>query len=372
MLRPGRWLRHRAFRIAPGLVSVDERGFRVDTPEVRERLERIGRTFLTGYHAGLDTDDVSELATRLDSVLLEWRGFAFEGAAMALAILDHVTPWKRTRVQALLDGPGEPHAYMVHVGVGWALARLGRRLERWLGPLDPLLRWLVIDGCGFHEGYFDWKRNLQDTSEATGAVGGVSDADHTSCAVSGQSSGTRAPGLASPGTPLLQYAVRAFDQGFGRSLWFVEGCDPDRIQSTIASLPTDRHADLWSGVGLACAYAGGTDRDGLASLRLAAGQHQAALAQGAAFAAKARTRAGNPTAETRLACGVLCAMSLEGAADVTDQALKGLEADGDEPAYEIWRRRIQARIAARRDDVRPSMFEPHAAVPSRIGDGVHA
>src|ERR1039457_1019400 len=79
---------------------------------------------------------------------------------------------------------------------------------------------------------------------------------------------------------------RAFDQGLGRSLWFVEGADASRIAAAISSFPKARQPDLWSGVGLACAYAGGRDQAHLELLRETAGPYVAQVAQGAAFAAK--------------------------------------------------------------------------------------
>jgi hypothetical protein len=74
--------------------------------------------------------------------------------------------------------------------------------------------------------------------------------------------------------------------------------------------------------------------------------YQSYLAQGAAFAAKARQRAGNPTAHTELACQVLCGMSAGKAAELTDSSLRDLPPDGAQPAYEHWRQRIQSYFAA--------------------------
>ena len=53
------------------------------------------------------------------------------------------------------------------------------------------------------------------------------------------------------------YMKRAFDQGLARSLWFVKKADVRVIKETISTFSADRHADLWSGVGSACAYTGG-------------------------------------------------------------------------------------------------------------------
>ncbi|MBV8678797.1 MAG: DUF1702 family protein, partial [Planctomycetaceae bacterium] len=306
------WLYKRVFSISPQETTFARRGFREIEPEVRQRLEGIGEIFLHGYHAALEGGECGALVLRLNAVEAEFRGFAFEGAAMGLALLDYLMPWRRDRLSAFLEGPGAAHVYMVHVGVGWVLGRLGLRVERLLARLDPLLRWLAIDGYGFHEGYFRWRR-----------------------CVGGREVPARLSG----------YARRAFDQGLGRSLWFVEGADASRIAATIAAFPPSRQADLWSGIGLASTYAGGVERPTLEVLRAAAGSHRGALAQGAAFAAQARQRAGNPAPHTEAACRVYCALSADEAARVTDDALSELPSDGTVPAFEVWRGRIRERFA---------------------------
>jgi hypothetical protein len=274
-------------------------------------LEQIGQTFLQGYHTALEEDDFAVLAIRLNAGESELRGFAFEGAAMGLALLDFLMPWKKTRLQAFLDGPGATHVYMVHVGAGWVLARLRQRVERPLARLDPLLGWLAVDGYGFHEGYFHWPHYVRKQAVPKRVSG---------------------------------YARQVFDQGLGRSLWFVEGADVARIAATITAFSPARRADLWSGVGLACAYAGGVGCADVEALKVAAGPDTPQLAQGAAFAAKARQRAGNAADHTDQACQVFCGCSAEDAARLTDDALNDLPVDGATPAYEIWRQRIRNRF----------------------------
>lgn len=305
---PGQ-LRKRIFGLSIEEATFARRGFRDGEAEVRQRLEEIGRTFLYGYHAALEDDRQETLAQRLNAVEAQLRGFAFEGAAMGLTLLDTLSPRRKNRFQAFLQGPGEPHTYMLHVGYGWMLARLHRRVEKLPPRIDPLLGWLAVDGYGFHEGYFHWPRY-----------------------VTRQVLPSRLSG----------YALNVFDQGLGRSLWFVEGADVIRIPAAITRFPASRQADLWSGIGLACAYAGGVDCGETEQLRAAADPYRPHLAQGAAFAAKTRQRAGNPSAHTEQACRVLCGMSALEAASVTDAALHDLPMQSVEPAYEIWRRRIQA------------------------------
>lgn len=304
-------LRRLIFGISTDEATFRRRGFSVRDEAARLRLESIGGAFLEGYHASLEAEGDEPLAARLNLVEAELRGFAFEGAAMGLALRDFMRPWGRGRLKSFLEGAGAAHVYMAHVGAGWALARLGRAGRRTLKGLDPLLRWLAIDGYGFHEGYFRWPAY-----------------------VARQRLPTRMSG----------YALRVFDQGLGRSLWFIEGADVERVAETVSAFDEARQSDLWSGVGLACAYAGGVGGAGVESLRARAGSFAAQLAQGAAFAAKARQRAGNPASHTETACRVLCGTTADAAADVTDVALRNLPPDGEVPAYEIWRRRIASEF----------------------------
>lgn len=310
-------IRQRIFRFSPDETNCARRGFHDGGATASVHLEQVGRAFVYGYDAALGDDDLQTLARRLDCLEPEWRGFAFEGAAMALTLMDHLLPWKTNRLNNFLNGAAAPHVYMIHVGVGWAIGRLlwlRRNVDRWLNPLDSLLRWLAVDGYGFHEGYFHWSQSVVK-QEIPKQLGG--------------------------------YGPRAFDQGLGRSLWFVDGADVNRIPITIGKFPIARQADLWSGVGLACAYAGGVNVAAIETLRLAAGRYLPELAQGAAFAAKARLQAGITVEHTEAACQILCGQAVNSCAAVTEEALADLPTDGEEPAYEIWRQRIRATFAAR-------------------------
>ncbi len=307
-------IRQMVLGISPTETSFAKRGFHLGDARVRHGLEQIGLAFVTGYQAALYEEQVDAIALELNQVEVAYRGFAYEGAAMSLTLLDCLAPW-RNRVSAFLSGPGAQYTYLAHVGVGWGLARVPGGRQRILSQLDPLIRWLAIDGYGFHQGYFHWPRYVTQ-----------------------QTPPTKFPG----------YAARAFDQGLGRSLWFVQCADATRIASSITSFPASRQGDLWSGVGLACAYAGGVERDRIEALAEAAGTYRAHLAQGAAFAAEARRHAGNPAVHTDLACQVLGGISAVDAAKLTVEAQQQLPSDGDVPAYEIWRRRIREKMTLRK------------------------
>jgi hypothetical protein len=276
-------------------------------------LETAGGAFVAGYNAALVKPQTDELLLVLDGSDAMYRGFAYEGAAMGLVLLDSITPWNRSRFQHLLDTPqGDGHLYMIQIGAGWAIARIPwarRKFERSLARYHPLYRWLALDGYGFHQGFFYPNDFLVKKTAPHG---------------------------------LSPHAARVFDQGLGRSLWFSQGANPERIAATISAFPASRHSDLWSGAGLAASYAGGVDRAVLEDLLHRAGDFAPQLAQGAAFAAKARQRAGNLVPHTATACDVFCRMSPDEAAAVTDDCLANLPPDGAEPAYQLWRAKISA------------------------------
>jgi hypothetical protein len=313
-------IRRRLLSIAPEETQFARRGFLVRDQAVQQHLERAGGAFVDGYNAAVCNLRTYDVLVQLKKVENAYSGFAFEGAAMGLALLDHLTPWNRRRFHTLLvTHYGNSHLYMMHVGVGWAIARVPwarRNFERAIRRYHPLYRALAIDGYGFHQGFF-----------------------HTEQFVDRQ---TLLPRL-SPS------AARIFDQGLGRSLWFSRGADIERLTVAIGNFPAPRAADLWSGVGLAAAYAGGVDQTTLEQLRDRSGPYAVNLAQAATYAAKARQRAGNPIPHTELACQVFGHMSATDAAAVCDRCLKDVEtgaAPGEsESAYESWRRRIREQFA---------------------------
>ena len=110
-------IRRRVFGLRANAVDFEQRGFRGASAAVQNRLELVGGTFLAGYHLALECDSIPELDSKLEGVELELRGFAFEGAAMGLALLDWLTPWRRDRLRTFLRGAGDAHA---RVGVSRA------------------------------------------------------------------------------------------------------------------------------------------------------------------------------------------------------------------------------------------------------------
>lgn len=304
-------LRRSLFGISSAKAVFSRPGF---VPEAWPRFQSVAHSLVEGYHATLEDSRFEVLMPRLNAVAPELQGFAYEGAGMGIAALDIIAPWK-DRLHAFTGqgGPAAHHIYPIYVGVGLALARLRRNPEQFLTRLDPLLSWVVVDGYGFHEAFFSWRRTIEE--KATPA--------HFS-----------------------RYALRIFDQGVGRAIWFASGALVKRVAKLIASFPPARQAELWSGVGLASAYGGGGDRAMLESVQKAAGPYRLQLARGAAVAARGRHQAGNLATHTDLACEVYCGLSSEEAFHITNVASENIPSKGIEPIYEIWRQHIQSQLAS--------------------------
>lgn len=306
-------VRQRLLAISATEVSFGVRGFHESDAHARATLERHGAAFVSGFNAALAASGIDDLELRLAEIDHLDRGFAYEGAAMACAVLDLMAPLGGHRLERLLRGPGRPHVYMLHVGAGWALARLHLRPRSHLPALDSFLRWLVVDGYGFHQGFFDPRRFVERQSVAN---------------------------------RLSAYERRTFDHGLGRCLWFVDGADVERVAHTIDAFAAPRRADLWSGVGLAATYTTAVDGHALRRLSRLSGRHRRDLVQGAAFAVVARSEARNLVDHTHLAANMLCNESTERIVEIVQDARRGLHADDGGRNYERWRGRIRDALCA--------------------------
>ena len=314
----------RRFVLSPSLaeVSFAGRGFTVTPTDATRALEAIPQAVVCGFEWGVELKDLGDLQQRLDLVAPELRGFAYEGATMALTVRDAMAAGRGRRTRALLAGPGRPHTFLTYIGIGFAMARLPRPL--WRGvlpdltgtPYYPTMSWLAVDGYGFDKAYFD-----------------------TDVVVAGQ----RRPDPY-PWRGRADYFPHAVDQGIGRALWFMHGGRPAAVSAALRAFAPERHADLWSGAGLAATFAGGCDEAGLRSLGEDAGEHWEHLAQGAVFAAKARHFSGFVTEQTAVALHALTGLTVPAAAALADD-VSVTAVDGDEPDYESWRRQVRAHLS---------------------------
>lgn len=294
------------FEVAPSDLPAS-----VGTGAGAERLSRVVFTVTECCELTLLNRRETSLVPKLNAYPEELRGFAYEGAGVGLAALDQLLPWRR-RTRRFVDRAASEYVFAVYLGAGMGLARLRRDPEPFRRRLrDDVFNWAVLDGYGFHEGFFAHRRHVQERA-----------------------------------TPryLSGYGLSAFDQGLGRSIWFASGADVKRVMATIEAFPETRRGDLWAGVGLACGYTGGVDEPTVEALRRRAEGCRDRLAEGVIVAARARHQVGNPAEHNEIACRVICGMNSGEAADIAVSALVDLPTDDVEPAYEIWRRRIRRQF----------------------------
>lgn len=309
-------MKKKLFGLAAREVDFQFRGFHHNNPKKRDWLEQSGGRFVHGFNLALEFEVLEDLTRELEQqVPAGFRGFAYEGAGMALYLLDLLTPWNRNRFQQFLEGPGHKHYYMALIGAGWAMARLCRNFERKRRGLDPFWSWLMVDGYGFHEGFFKPQASFVDHKQPRDLEG---------------------------------YGYEVFDQGLGRAMWFYCCADVPLMIDTLKGFPEERQPALWAGVGLACTYAGGVEKDEIETLKEAAGEGAAHLAQGCAFACKARERAENPVPHNELAAEVFCGLNAGQAAKITDDTLGNWPETTSLPHFEIWRTRIREAVTVGR------------------------
>lgn len=310
----------------PSEATFAVRGFDTSNAPARKQLEASTLQFVVGYEFGIEQKDHAGLVTRLEALEREYRGFAYEGAVMALAIRDVMSPFPgRKLTESFLagpdydSGPGSRHVFMAYIGLGFALARLPRALwQRALPDQSKIvdhasLRWLIMDGYGFHMAFFDHPKWV-DAQYVPGRTAWRGPAGYTS---------------------------RAIDQGVGRAMWFVYGGDVDRLYAGIEKFSPARRSDLMSGAGLAATYAGGVDAVTLKAFWERTRQYGPEVAQGAVFALRARVVADLVTPANEAAAEVFCGCSAMQASDIAAAEIIDLPEDGATTAFEVFRQRIQ-------------------------------
>ncbi|NNC95396.1 MAG: DUF1702 family protein [Chitinophagales bacterium] len=306
-------LRMKLFGVNKSQATFKKRKFTCDDKKLQDHLEQIGFYFLDGYHFALTSESHEELKLKLETIPDFYKGFSYEGAAMGLTIMEYVPFIGNGSFSKFLDGIGSVHNYMSFVGAGWALSRLPVKVSKHVHRYDNLLKYLVLDGHGFHEAFFNTDKIVR-----RGHI---------------------------PNYP--GYQKCAFAQGAGRALWFVFGANPEQIKDGINKFPEKFHPDLWSGVGLAATYASGVGETVIRDLKSIANGNGQHLAQGAVFAAKARRKAGLIDERNEMACSILTGMPVFEAAQIADDTLTDLPVvnSTERPSYEIWRSRIRYRIS---------------------------
>ncbi len=293
-----KWGKVRRFLFGLPLINIENTWKNVPNVETptRQKLRSPVIAFVTGLNTAIEVALSKLLIGQLEGFNDNCRGFAYEGAAMGLGIIDYTR--NKNLVSTFLENQGANYPELIHVGVGCATAVLKKDLEPRMLKAEPLQRWWIPNGFGFYSGIYKWEDSVEQHIVPAKVKG---------------------------------YAVRAFDRGLGRRMWFGFSGEVEAIADAIAKFPESRQADLWSGVGLASTFAGGVEQPTLVKLKELAGDRASHLALGSAMAAKCRYTAGNIIDYTNMACSVLCGMTASQVAEIVVKAFEEVDVDPNEP-----------------------------------------
>lgn len=296
-------------------IAAQRFGVHEDIDRVWQDFAPVARTLVDSFWATVDRPRLAALVPMLNATDDEVRGVAYEGVGMGLSLLDCLLPYRK-RLAGFLAGPGREYKPLLYIGSGLALPRMPVDPLRVMARYDDDDRWLILDGYGFYHGFFAPDRSLERQARPRHISG---------------------------------YAERMFDRGLGRSLWFTTAASPQRIAGIIERFPPARRGDLWSGVGLACAYAAGVlDESAIRRLVAVAGPDADQFAVGVAVAAEFRHVAGHPAAHTDLACTISWGADGATVARIAVAERAGASPpDTSIPRYEAWRQRVRTAWTAR-------------------------
>ncbi|MFH5209777.1 DUF1702 family protein [Antrihabitans sp. NCIMB 15449] len=296
-------------------IAAQQFGVQDDIDRVWQDFAPVANTLVDSFWTTVDHPDFDTLGPMLNGADNDVRGVAYEGVGMGLSLLDCMLPHKK-RLAGLLNGPGGAHKPLLYIGAGLALPRMPVNPLRVMSRYEDNERWLILDGYGFYHGFFTPERSLQRQVRPRRITG---------------------------------YAARMFDCGLGRSLWFTSAANTQRVADIVGRFPVHRRGDLWSGVGLACAYAAAVaDEAALTRLVIAAGPDADQFAVGVAVAADFRQIGGNPSDHTDLACTISWGEDSATVAEIaaTERAA-GSSQGASAASYEEWRQSLRAAWTAR-------------------------
>ena len=231
---------------------------------VAQKMETIQSIFQNVQETFSETETLPELLRLCESFEPEFRSIAYEAASMCLGLNDLKANDNFKSFDAFLEAQHKLHDTQIHVGLGWAFAQQQINPEPFLNHFEPMMRYRILDGYGYYEGIFRKRKSIlsQQKPEFTDPV-----------------------------------ASGAYDQGLGRSFWYLNNGNIDAAKALLEKFPKERWKDMWRGLGIAIAYVGGCDEVTLHDVLGKAGEYKAQLATGAVMALVSRGKADHVTTD---------------------------------------------------------------------------
>jgi hypothetical protein len=275
---------------------------------VAQKMEAIQGIFQQVQESFSKTETLADLRWLCESYEPEFRSIAYEAVAMCLGLNDLKAEDGLVSWRAFLESQNHLNDTQVHVGLGWAFAQQSIDPTPFLSGLEQMFRYRVLDGYGYYEGIFRKRKSIlsQQKPEWKDEV-----------------------------------ASGAYDQGLGRSLWYLNHGKVDEAQTMLEKFPAERHADLWRGLGIAVAYVGGCDEKTLGQIFKSADTNKAQLATGAFMALVSRHYAGYVSEGTAFTCRLWCKQSADKMIAQNDAIKKSLHLNNPD-AFAKWKEGIEA------------------------------
>jgi hypothetical protein len=247
--------------------------------EILLRMEKIRTIFQAAKDVSTEHEKLTSLLTHFKNAEPEFYLVAYEGASMGIALNDFsnndasLNGW-----QKFLNGPASNYSTQAHIGLGWALAQQNKSPLPLIDTLDPLIQYRILDGYGYYDGILKQRSTIKNKK-----------------------------------TPLhfSEKNLQAYDQGVGRSLWYICKGEIEKVSELLLSFPAARHAALWRGIGTASAFVGGLNETLLRNLWLSSSEHSDQLVRGAKHIAKSRIQTNSLTPDIELACRIWCNISVK-------------------------------------------------------------
>lgn len=175
---------------------------------------------------GVENKTIPELITFLNSFPPPFISVAFEAASFVIAQKSIQNKNNLNDWSVFIKATKGLHDSQVHVGLGWALASLHADIDLYTSTIRPLMRSRVIDGYGYYYALFRRRVAIR---------------------------------LAQIPSEITNEQEASFNQGIGRSLWYLAEANLSKLERYLDLIPKTRHSDVWRGIGIAYTYVGGSN-----------------------------------------------------------------------------------------------------------------
>ena len=240
---------------------------------VSERMDYIQKLFLSVGTRLEEKTTLHEVIAFVETEPAEYRSIAYESASFEIALTDLKTNQQLDHWKEFRQRCAKQHTFHIDIGLGWAFAKTGLAPQPYLLTFQPLVQWMVFDGMGYYYGLFKGRSTLKNKVIPEG----IEDDD-----------------------------LHGFDQGLGRRLWYIIKGNVAELDKLVESFPEHRHADLFRGIGIACGYVGGNEKDDLQHLCKISRENYKQLQLGIALAAISRIASDTINEHINMACSIIC------------------------------------------------------------------